>query len=215
MNPPEALSILLLTAAAISLGDKRLRPLILTYAVQAILLAGVVITEGWASRDPAVLAYGVAILGIKGIATPAYITWASRRLGEHRELEPILNIPLSLLAAGLSLLAALRVATSVHLETPEDSVLLMAGMGTLLLGLLTMATRRRAVNQSLGLLTMENGAFLVSLTLAGGLPLAIELSAFLEVIVLVVLLGILFKRIHDTFESTDASAMTTLGERGD
>ncbi len=212
MNTPEALAILVLTAAATSLGDKRLRPLILTYAVQALLVAGVVISEGIASGHGAVLAYGIAILLVKGIATPAYITWISRRLGVQRELEPILNIPLSLLAAGLSLLAALRVASSVHLEDPGDRILLVAGLGTVLLGLLTMATRRRAVTQSLGLLTMENGAFLVSLILAGGLPLAIELSAFLEVIVLVVLLGILFQRIHQTFESIDASAMTTLGE---
>ncbi|HLE47184.1 MAG TPA: hydrogenase, partial [Candidatus Thermoplasmatota archaeon] len=72
--------------------------------------------------------------------------------------------------------------------------------------------RRKAITQSLGLLTMENGAFLLSLTLAGGLPLAIELAIFLEVIVLVVLLGILFYRIRETFDSLDASAMTSLGE---
>lgn len=212
MNAPSWLAILLLTAAAVSLGDKRLRPLILTYAVQSLLLGSVVITDGWQRRSPAVIAYGVAIIGIKGLATPAYITWMSRRLGVQRELEPILNIPLSLLAAGLSLLATLRVASTIHLPDATESILLVTGLGTVLLGLLTMATRRRAVTQSLGLLTMENGAFLVSLTLAGGLPLAIELSAFLEVIVLVVLLGILFQRIHQSFESIDASAMTTLGE---
>ena len=211
MNTPGWLAIVLLTVAALSLGDKRLRPLITTYAVQALLLGGVVISEALAEHNTPLLFYGLAIVAVKGLATPAYITWMSHRLGVQRELEPILNIPLSLLAAGLSLLAALQASSAVRL--PEDErILLVAGLGTVLLGLLTMATRRRAINQSLGLLTMENGAFLVSLTLAGGLPLAIELSAFLEVIVLVVLLGILFQRIHETFESIDASAMTTLGE---
>ncbi len=212
MNPTEWLALLLLTTAAISLGDKRLSPVIRTYAVQSLLLGVLVIYEGWSADRLALILYGVAILIVKGGLTPWYITYVSRRFGGRRELEPLLNIPLSLIAAGLCLMAAMKVAEGLHLESADDRVLVVAGLGTLLLGLLTMATRRKAITQSLGLLTMENGAFLLSLTLAGGLPLAIELAIFLEVIVLVVLLGILFERIRGTFDSMDASAMTTLGE---
>ena len=195
-----------------SLGDKRLRPVILTYAVQALLLGVLVVYEGWEGRQTSLLLYGVAIIAVKGITTPWYISWLSRRIGIERELDPLLNIPLSLVAAGLCLLAALKVSNGLNLPTADERVLVFAGLATVLLGLLTMATRRKAITQSLGLLTMENGAFLLSLTLAGGLPLAIELAIFLEVIVLVVLLGILFYRIRETFDSLDASAMTSLGE---
>ena len=206
------LAVLLVTTAAVSLGDKRLSPVIRTYALQSLLLGTLVVLEGRASRQVPLLLYGVAIIIVKGLLTPAYITWVARRFETRRELEPILNIPLSLIAAGLCLLAAIRVADDLHLDQPEQRVLIVSGLCTVLLGLLTMATRRKAITQSLGLLTMENGAFLLSLTLAGGLPLAIELAAFLEVIVLVVLLGILFQRIRESFDSLDASAMQTLGE---
>lgn len=206
------LAILMVTTAALSLGDKRLRPVILTYAVQALLLGCLVVLEGWELNQAPLLIYGVAIFIAKGILTPWYITWLSRRIGIERELDPLLNIPLSLIAAGLCLLASLKVSTALPLEDADERILFFAGLSTVLLGLLTMATRRKAITQSLGLLTMENGAFLLSLTLAGALPLAIELAIFLEVIVLVVLLGILFHRIRETFDSLDASAMTTLGE---
>lgn len=212
MNPAEWLSVLLVTTAAVSLGDKRLRPVILTYGVQAALLGVLVILEGVERQHVSVILYGVAILIVKGALTPWYIGWLSRRIGAERELEPILNIPLSLVAAALCMFGALKVAQGLALPTSEERTLLFAGLTTVLLGLLTMATRRKAITQSLGLLTMENGAFLVSLLLAGGLPLAIELAIFLEVIVLVVLLGILFHRIRETFESMDASVMTSLGE---
>jgi len=212
MNPTEGLAVLLVTTAALSLGDKRLRPVILTYAVQALLLGVLVVFEGWDGGQIALILYGLAILTVKGVLTPWYIGWLSRRIGIERELDPLLNIPLSLVAAGLCLLASLKVTGDLELSTPDERVLVFAGLATVLLGLLTMATRRKAITQSLGLLTMENGAFLLSLTLAGGLPLAIELAIFLEVIVLVVLLGILFYRIRETFDSLDASAMTSLGE---
>lgn len=212
MNPTEWLAIVLVATAAISLGDKRLRPVILTYGVQAGLLGALVLFEGYDAGRWSLMAYGAAILVVKAVLTPWYLSWASRRIGMERELEPLLNIPLSLVAAGLCLMASLRVADELQLETSDERVLLVAGLATVLLGLLTMATRRQAITQALGLLTMENGAFLFSLTLAEGLPLAIELAVFLEVIVLVVLLGILFHRIRESFDSLDASAMTTLGE---
>lgn len=212
MNPTEWLAIVLVATAAISLGDKRLRPVILTYGVQAGLLGALVLFEGYDAGRWSLMAYGAAILVVKAVLTPWYLSWASRRIGMERELEPLLNIPMSLVAAGLCLMASLRVADELQLETTDERVLIVAGLATVLLGLLTMATRRQAITQALGLLTMENGAFLFSLTLAEGLPLAIELAVFLEVIVLVVLLGILFHRIRESFDSLDASAMTTLGE---
>lgn len=212
MNYETWLAVLLVTTAAVSLGDKRLTPVVRTYALQSILLGALVIVEGKTLGRLPVLLYGVAILGVKGVLTPWYINWVSRRFGSQRELEPLLNIPLSLVAAGLCLLAAINVASGLRLDNADQRTLVVAGLATVLLGLLTMATRRKAITQSLGLLTMENGAFLLSLTLAGGLPIAIELAIFLEVIVLVVLLGILFQRIRDTFDTLDASAMQTLGE---
>lgn len=212
MTATESLAVLVVTTAALSLGDKRLSPVIRTYALQSLLLGALVVLEGYEDRQWPLVAYGAAILVVKGVLTPGYIGWVSRRYGTRRELEPLLNIPLSLIAAGLCLLAAIKVAHGLHLSSPDERILVVAGLATVLLGLLAMATRRKAVIQSLGLLTMENGAFLVSLTLAGGLPLAIELAVFLEVIVLVVLLGVLFQRIRATFDSLDASVMTTVGE---
>lgn len=212
MNPTSWLSIVVVTAAASSLADKRLSPAIRTYAVQALALGLLIVAEGWQERRGAVAAFGALILLLKGLLTPLYIQWVSRRTGTGRELEPLLNIPLSLVAAGLCVLVAVLVAATIPPPDPEDGLPLMAGLSTLLLGLLIMATRRKAITQALGLLTMENGAFLLSLVLAGELPIVVELAVLLDVLVLVVLLGILFHRIREAFDHLDASAMKTLEE---
>lgn len=212
MNPTEWLAILFVTAAGLSLGDKRLTPVIRTYTAQALLLGLLVLWEGWTSRQWPLLAFGGLILMLKGVVTPTYLGWVSKRFRTGRELEPLLNIPLSLIAAGLCVVAALVVSKSIPLEDPAHRVSLVAGFATVLLGLLTMATRRKAITQALGLLTMENGAFLLSVVLTGGLPLGVELAVLLDVLVLVVLFGILFQRIREAFQHLDVSAMKTVGE---
>lgn len=206
------MAILVLTTATLGLADKRLTPAIRTYAAQSLLLGLLVTVEGWTSRQAPIVAFGIIIFLVKGVATPVYVQWLSRRVRTGRELEPLLNIPLSLLAAGLCLFAAVMVSQGMPVENPTDRVAITAGFATFLLGLLTMATRRKAILQALGLLTIENGTFLLGLVLTGGLPIAVELAILLDVLVLVVLLGMLFQRIRDAFDHLDVSQMRTLGE---
>ncbi|HLE95738.1 MAG TPA: hypothetical protein VI997_00075 [Candidatus Thermoplasmatota archaeon] len=206
------LAVAVATSAGLALADKRLTPVIRTYAAQSWFLGGLVLVEGAATHRVAIAAFGVAILVVKGILTPTYVGWLSRRLATGRELDPVLNIPLSLFAGGLCILASVEIADSVPFTDPEDRVVAVAGLGTVFLGLLAMATRRKAITQALGLLTTENGAFLLSLALTEGLPLGVELAVLLDVLVLLVLFGILFYRIRDTFDDLDVTAMKTLGE---
>jgi len=208
----EWVAVAVVGLAALGLGNKRLSPAIRTYGTQAFLLGALVAVEGRQRGDAATLALGLALVALKGIATPVYLQTVSRRLKVDREVEPVVNIPLSFLAAGACVLAALRVADEAAVVAGEASVLLVAGLSTLLIGLFTMATRRKAITQALGLLTMENGAFLLSLALTGGLPLAVELAVLLDVLVLVMLVGIVVFRMRETFGHVDAGAMRTLGE---
>lgn len=212
MTASAGVAVVLVALAGLSLGNKRLTPAVRTYALQSLLLGGLVALEGWRADSPTVLAFGVALAAVKGIATPAYLQWVSRRLAVERELDPVLNIPLSFLAAGGALLLALRIGDSLGLEDPDEATMLVAGLSTVFLGLLNMATHRKALPQALGLLTMENGAFLLSLALLGGLPFTVELAVLLDVLVLVILVGILVDRIRETFSHVDVSNMMTLGE---
>ena len=86
------------------------------------------------------------------------------------------------------------------------------GLAGLLLGAFTLVTRREAVPQLIGILAMENGAFLAGVAIAPGLPLIAELAASFDVLVIVLVMGILTQAIHEQIGTT---GIVTLVDRGD
>jgi hydrogenase-4 component E len=133
------------------------------------------------------------------------------RIGIHREIEPFLNVPASLLIClGLTVIGY-RVSTGF----PEGAQgvthhLLGVALSMLLMGLFLMVTRKKAVTQILALLTVENAVFLVVLAVTTGMPLVVELGIAFDVMMAVVVLGILVHRIVDRFESMDVSRLSNL-----
>jgi hydrogenase-4 component E len=87
---------------------------------------------------------------------------------------------------------------------------LSAALSLTLIGLLMIMTRQQAIMQIIGLITMENGLYLLGLSVTKGLPLIIELGIFFDVLVVVVVLVILTYRLKVSFMSTDTSVLKKL-----
>ena len=70
--------------------------------------------------------------------------------------------------------------------------------------------RARAIMQMIGLITMENGIYLLGLIMTEGLPIIIELGVFVDVLIAVVILVILTSRLRLNFQTTDTNVMQKL-----
>ena len=77
-------------------------------------------------------------------------------------------------------------------------------------GLALMVMRKRAILQMCGLITLENGIYLLGLIITEGLPLVVELGVFLDVLIAVVVLVILTNRMSLSFMTTDTTVMRKL-----
>ena len=64
--------------------------------------------------------------------------------------------------------------------------------------------------QIIGLITMENGIYLLGMSMTAGLPLIIELGIFLDVLIAVVVLVILTHRLRLSFKTTDTDVLRKL-----
>jgi hydrogenase-4 component E len=93
---------------------------------------------------------------------------------------------------------------------PATAQAVPAAIALMLVGLLMMVTRRKALSQVLGLLTLENGIYLAALVATRGLPLAVELAVAFDVLVGALLLAILTQRISQTFRSTNTDRLNAL-----
>jgi len=83
-------------------------------------------------------------------------------------------------------------------------------VSTIFFGMLMMTTRKKAINQVLGLLLIENGLFLMGVTITFGMPLLVEIGVFFDALVGVVIMGVFVFKIRGAFESIDADDMTVL-----
>jgi hydrogenase-4 component E len=160
------------------------------------------------------------VIGVVDLVTKAImIPWLLRRglrdeVYTRREITQVLNIPTSLLIAlGLTVVAYLL---SMPLLAIGDGITmglnLPIGLAGLLIGGLTAAVRREAVPLLLGLLAMENSAFFAGIGVAPEMPLIAEVSIAFDVVILVFIVSVLTRAVHEYIGTTEVGALTALKE---
>ena len=88
-------------------------------------------------------------------------------------------------------------------------------LAVILLGLLMMITRRNAVTQIVGFMSLENGLVLAA-TGAKGMPLVVEFSVAFSILIAFIVFGVFVFRIRERFDTVDVSALDQFrGERGE
>jgi hydrogenase-4 component E len=201
----------MLVSAFLTVGQKALFTAIRLYAGQSLLLAIAAIAMAVSEGREHLYVMAALTITLKAMLIPWFLMRVIDRIGIHREIEPFLNVPASLLIClGLTVIGY-RVSTGFP-EGAEGVThhLLGVALSMLLIGLFLMATRKKAVTQILALLTVENAVFLVALAVTTGMPLGVELGIAFDVMMAVVVLGILVHRIVDRFESMDVSRLSNL-----
>jgi hydrogenase-4 component E len=201
----------MLVSAYLMVGQKSLFTTIRLYAAQSLLLAAVAVMMAIADSRPQLFVMAGMTTVLKGFLIPLFLMRVIDRIGIHREIEPFLNVPTSLLACLGLTMVGYRVSTGFP-EGAEGVTHHVLGMGlsTLMIGLFLMVTRRKAITQILAVLTVENAIFLVALGITSGMPLVVELGISFDVILAVLVLGVLVHRIVDRFESMDVSRLSKL-----
>ncbi|MFA5861694.1 MAG: hydrogenase [Candidatus Thermoplasmatota archaeon] len=207
------LTALVLIMTFIMVSHKSLTPTIRTYAYQSILLSILAFLVGLFTGEHQIWIIAVVTLVLKGFAIPKLLNYIIDRLKIRRERESPLGIPTSLLACGLLVLLAYAATSRLpQAETSLGRASLGVSLSVVLIGVFIMATRRKAVTQTIGLLVMENGMFLAALSLTYGMPLIVELGVAFDVLVAAIVLGILLFNINQTFDTIDTRQMERLAE---
>jgi len=196
------------------LYQDRMFALLNVFALHAIVLSASVAWQAYIQHAPHLYVPAVIALVLKGIIIPVALHRVVIRLGIHREIETVVGIgPTLLLGVGLvalSMVVMLKAAETADPLARED---LAFALSILLLGLLMMVTRRNAVSQIVGFMSIENGLILAA-TAARGMPLVVEISVAFSVLVAFIVIGVFLFRIRERFDSVDLQALDEFrGER--
>ena len=189
------------------LYQDRLYALLNVFALQAVVLAASVAWQAWAQGAPHLYITAAIALGLKAIVIPLALHRIIAKLGIHRQIETVVGVGPTMIAGmalvALSMVVMLRVTPEADPLARED---LAFALSVLLLGLLMMVTRRNAVSQVVGFMSIENGLILAG-TGAKGMPLVVEISVAFSVLVAFIVIGIFLFRIRERFDTVDVQAL--------
>ena len=198
----------------VQLYQDRLTALINVFAAHAIVLAASVAWQAFIQGAPHLYITAAIALAFKAVAIPYGLRRIVVQLGIHREIENVVGVGLAMLAGiglvALSMVVMLRVTPGADPLARED---LAFALSVVLLGLLMMVTRRNAVSQVIGFMSLENGLVFAA-TGAKGMPLVVEISVAFSVLIAFIVIGIFLFRIRERFDTVDVQALDEArGER--
>jgi len=203
------LLLVLMTNFAVLVTD-RLSTCIRIMAIQGVLLAVLPLASGAPfGFHIGLLTFGT--IAIKAIVLPRILLWAIREAAVRRELEPAIG-PIASVLLGLAAVAiAFGVATRLpHSAGHSAAGLVPVSLASLMMGLVVLTTRRKALSLVIGYLMLENGIYVFGLTLAGDIPLLVELGVLLDVFVGVFIMGLVLFQINRELETQDSRRLTEL-----
>lgn len=183
------------------------------FGVQSFLLAMIGATIAHFNHAPHIYIAAGLTLVFKAVLLPVMLERLVTKIEIRQEIQPYLNVPISVIISGGLTLLAYAVAESFH--RPEEAArlghnTLAVAISLFLIGFFMMVNRRKALTQVLGLLSLENGLLLAAMSLTYGMPLIVEIGIFFDVLVAALLLAILIYRIRETFDSMDVSRLSRL-----
>jgi len=205
---------LLLLLAFAMLTQRRIVSLINLFAAQGVVLVVSTLVVAYSTYQTHLYYSALLTLVLKVLLLPWIMHRLIRALNVRWDVEPLINIPATMLIGIVLVIFAFNLATPISqiAGTVTKSTIGIA-TACILLAFLMMITRRKAVSQVIGFLAMENGLFLAATSATYGMPMVVELGIALDVLVATLLFGVFFFHIRETFESLDIHHLEKLKER--
>jgi hydrogenase-4 component E len=204
----------LVLVSLLELYQDRLYALLNIYALHAVVLAASVAWQAFVQDAPHLYITAAIALIFKAMVIPIALHRIIVRLGIHREIEKVVGVGITMLTGmalvALAMVVMLRVTQEADPLARED---LAFALSVVLLGLLMMVTRRNAVSQVVGFMSLENGLVLAA-TGAKGMPLVVEISIAFSILIAFIVIGIFLFRIRERFDTVDVQILSDFrGER--
>jgi len=204
---------LLLLLSFAMMAQRRIVTLVNLLALQGTLLFIATLLLAWRTRQPHLYVSALLTLALKVLLLPWLLRRLILRLEVYWDSEPLLNVPVTMLVGVTVVVFSFGLAQPISaLASTATRNSIGIALSVVLLSFVTMITRRKAMSQVVGFLSMENGLFFGAMSATYGMPMVVEFGVALDVLVAVLVLGIFFFQIREQFDSLDLHHLEALRE---
>jgi hydrogenase-4 component E len=204
---------LLLFLAFAMLAQRRIVTLVNLLALQGSVLCLATLLVAWRTGKSHLYVSAFLTLGLKVVFLPWLLRRLIRRFEVYWDTEPMINVSGTMLLGLLIVIFAFGLAQPISaLANTSTKSTIGVAIAVTLLAFLTIITRKKAMSQIVGFLSMENGLFFAAVSATYGMPMVVELGVALDVLVAMLVLGVFFFQIRERFESLDLHHFESLRE---
>ena len=205
-------AVLLLLAFAM-LAQRRVLTLVDLFAAQGFALACSTAIVAFATHQSHLYWSAGLTLVLKVGLLPWLLHHLIRKLDVRWDVEGLINIPTTMLIGIVLVVFSFNLAVPIsQLSNTVTRSTLGIATASVMLSFLMMITRRKAIPQVIGFLSMENGLFFAATSATYGMPLVVELGIALDVLIGMLIFGVFFFQIREQFDSLDLKHFEKLKE---
>jgi hydrogenase-4 component E len=202
--------VLLLMLTLAMLGLRGFKGSLNAYALHSLLIAIITLIFGLRIGNEHIFIAAGATFLIKVLIIPALMIRLVNTMRIRLEHKLLVSPPvMSVAAVGLVVMASHIASVLIGINNLLGTIS-TASIAAAMLGMLMMVSRKDAVIQVIGLLSMENGFFLVGLIFTGGMPFFVEIGILFDVVLTSILLWVYLKRMDSQFKSTNTMNLNQL-----
>lgn len=150
-------------------------------------------------------------LVIKSIVIPKFLTGLLKRTKEYRDTEANIHHFYSLFISTVILFGGFMVS-SINFPAMKmiNPLYFGVSIAVIIISLMLITIKHKVISNVIDFITMENGIFLLSLSVAKEMPLIVNLGVLLDLFIAVFILGLLVKHINTKFEDMEISHLSDL-----
>ena len=207
----DVLIILLGTSMLYIFAVSRLEAYVKALSVQGFILFLLVILDikklSWIN----VTFLGVETLLIKGIIIPFFLLTVVRKNEISREIEPYLSQFYSLLiASAIFIFGFVAAFWSVKVGSEIKPLYFGVSIVIIISSLFLIINRKKIITHILCYMMLENGIFLLSLSVANEMPMLVNIGVLLDLFVGIYLFVIFFNKIQEMYDGDHIDILTEL-----
>jgi len=190
----------------------RLSAYVLILVLQGLLVAGVHTLAFFNDFAWSHVVIAAGVLVIRTWLIPSYIVKIIRDLDMRHGDNTRRYHPGFLIQMAAVVIGAFVVSHQLSRQTPVSVIPLGAAIAGMAAGGLLIMRRRLLLAHIVGFLIIENGLFLLAIGIQAEMPWMIELAGFLDLFVLVFLMGIAMNHLKTHFPEGESDDLTELRE---
>jgi len=192
-------------------SSTRIESYIKTLSFQGVLLFLIVLNNhSW--TDYLSLAFLAAeTLVFKAVIIPVFMTRIVRKNGIFREVEPSIPYFYSLIFTSIVFAAGIFISFWVidRMQSLRP-VYFGAAVSVIISGMFLIMTRKKLITHVMCYIMMENGIFLLTLSVIKEMPMIVNLGVLLDIFAAVFILGLFATKINEAFDEMDVKSLSEL-----